>query len=126
MTEATCEKRGHIFGAFGVCVFCKTPKPEQPPSKTMARCPHGIRLPHECRECESAPPQEEINAFVRRAMRSASPAISYLVTYGGGLGPNVWDAELIVQAPDIRAALDQAEPQVLDAGGVIFSIEQED
>lgn len=27
------------------------------------RCPHGIRYPHECRECEAAIPNEAVEAF---------------------------------------------------------------
>jgi len=53
----------------------------------------------------------------------------YTVEYGGGIGPNIWDAEMTVEATNIREALDVAEPLVAEAGaqdGVIFRIEQED
>ena len=54
----------------------------------------------------------------------------YLITYGGGIGPNVWDAEITVEAKTIREALDKAE-KILDADEmrqdyVIFSIEEMD
>ena len=28
MTAVTCETQGHLWGAGGFCVMCKTPKPE--------------------------------------------------------------------------------------------------
>lgn len=54
----------------------------------------------------------------------------YVVSYGGGRGPEVWDAEIVVEAENIRAALDEAErvlntsPDVFDYA--IFAIEQQD
>jgi hypothetical protein len=52
--------------------------------------------------------------------------LKYLVGYGGGVGPNVWDEELTVDANDIHEALAKAAPHVWEAGAVIFSIEQYD
>lgn len=51
--------------------------------------------------------------------------MKYIISYGGGTGPYVWDAEIAVEAKDIRQALDIAEPKVKSADAVIFSIEQE-
>lgn len=48
----------------------------------------------------------------------------YLVTFGGGLGEDVWDKERIVGAVDIRDVLNQMEDLVAEMGGQIFSIEQ--
>lgn len=28
-TQVTCENNGHLYGSQGVCLFCKTPKPDQ-------------------------------------------------------------------------------------------------
>ena len=57
---------------------------------------------------------------------------SYLIEYGGGLGPNVWDSELVIEheEQDIRKALDKAI-QILDqevgrGSYTIYSITQED
>lgn len=50
--------------------------------------------------------------------------VSYLVAYGGGLGPDVWDGEMTVQAENIREAITIAERRINDSGAVIFSIEQ--
>ena len=54
----------------------------------------------------------------------------YLVCYGGGLGPDVWDAELEVEDSDIQKALQQAKDKLDSAediyGYQIFSIEQID
>jgi len=48
----------------------------------------------------------------------------YLVGYGGGFGPNVWDAEEEIEAESLREALDKAEPSIREAGGHVISIEQ--
>lgn len=50
----------------------------------------------------------------------------YIVEYGGGRGPDVWDDHREIEAESLREALDIAEPIVVEAGGVIFSIEQKD
>ncbi len=35
------------------------------------RCPHGILLPHECRECEAAITNEEVKEFAAKMQREA-------------------------------------------------------
>jgi hypothetical protein len=51
----------------------------------------------------------------------------WIVAYGGGLGPDTWDAEMIVDADNIRSALDQAEKLLanIDESFAIFYIEQQ-
>lgn len=49
----------------------------------------------------------------------------YLVTYGGGSGPDVWESTLVVWADNIHDALAHAE-NVLAPSAWIVSIEQED
>jgi hypothetical protein len=50
---------------------------------------------------------------------------NYTVYYGGGDGPDVWDAEKNVFAVDIRDALAQCG-EIVDEGDWIFSIQQND
>ncbi len=50
----------------------------------------------------------------------------YLVSFGGGIGPNVWDNEIVIEADNIREALEKSEPKVNEAGGWIYAIEQRD
>jgi hypothetical protein len=50
---------------------------------------------------------------------------NYTVSYGGGIGPDVWDAQRNVSAVDIRDALNQCG-DIVDSGSWIFSIEQND
>lgn len=50
---------------------------------------------------------------------------AYIVAYAGGLGPNVWDGEKIVQAKSVREALDQVEPSIIADGGEVFLVEQQ-
>jgi len=52
--------------------------------------------------------------------------LSYLVCYQGGIGPDVWDAEITVEAEGIHAALHKAEEQLKDIECQIVSVEQED
>jgi hypothetical protein len=54
----------------------------------------------------------------------------YLVTFGGGLGENVWDGETEVEAENIFDALSKAKNKldnILNTSNyTIFSIEQEE
>lgn len=50
----------------------------------------------------------------------------YLITYGGGLGPDVWDREVEVSAVNIQDAINQVIGDVEDAGGWIYAIDQND
>jgi hypothetical protein len=53
----------------------------------------------------------------------------YIISYGGGIGPDVWDKEMIITAPDILTALKIAYRQLeIDYFNdcQIFAIEQED
>lgn len=50
--------------------------------------------------------------------------MKWIVAWRGGRGPNEWDHETVIEADNIRAALDQMEPKVKEAGGEIFMIEQ--
>lgn len=52
--------------------------------------------------------------------------IKYVVTVGGGLGPHVWDKDIVVEAYNIREALNIVEAQVAHDGGFVVSIEQAD
>lgn len=56
----------------------------------------------------------------------SEPAVllKFLVMYGGGLGPDVWDAEMEVEADNIREALEIAEGRVKEFRGTVFGIEQ--
>lgn len=38
--------------------------------------------------------------------------LEYLVCYGGGVGPDVWDAEKTVTAPNIKEALQIAHEEL--------------
>lgn len=55
--------------------------------------------------------------------------IKYTVSYGGGLGPDVWDKEMTVEAENIREALDTAEQllavEYSNPIKMIFSVEQQ-
>lgn len=50
----------------------------------------------------------------------------FIVTYGGGRGDKTWDAEMEIDAPGLREALEIAEPKVKEARGTIFSIAPKD
>ncbi|MDE1867918.1 MAG: hypothetical protein KGI08_09455 [Thaumarchaeota archaeon] len=53
----------------------------------------------------------------------------YLVTFGGGIGEDIWDREIIVKGNDIFEALYNAKYKLDNAGfgpHSIFSIEQQD
>ena len=52
--------------------------------------------------------------------------MDFLVQYGGGIGPDVWDEEIIISAVDIRDALNQAEAICEEFNGIVFSIDQSD
>lgn len=49
--------------------------------------------------------------------------MAWTVTYGGGVGPDVWDATRVIKAVDIFDALSQATG-IVDEGGWIISVEQ--
>ena len=51
---------------------------------------------------------------------------SYLICYQGGIGPDVWDAEIIVEAEGIHVALHKAEERLKDVKCQIVSVEQEE
>ena len=51
----------------------------------------------------------------------------YVVTFGGGLGPDIWDAEIVVEAENIKEGLDKAIEQLDEEcteSYAIFVIEQ--
>jgi len=50
--------------------------------------------------------------------------MKYVALIYGGIGPNVWDREVEVEAEDIRQALDKVEAGIEGEGDVV-SIEQE-
>lgn len=50
----------------------------------------------------------------------------YLVCYGGGEGPDVWDKEVEVDAEDMLDASRQAKGLAEDEYGWVFSIQQND
>lgn len=56
----------------------------------------------------------------------SATSFKYLVTYCGGVGPDVWDAEKEISAVNISDALDQVGGGIEDAGGWITSIQQND
>lgn len=56
---------------------------------------------------------------------SSDGLFSYLVAYGGGIGPDVWDGELVVKAKSVRDALDQTEAAIQDDGGEVYLVEQQ-
>ncbi len=49
--------------------------------------------------------------------------IKYLVTYGGGFGPNTWDKEMVVEASSIREALVIVE-LCISVSDDVLSVEQ--
>lgn len=51
---------------------------------------------------------------------------NYFVSYGGGIGPDVWDRELQIGAVDIQDAIAQAQGHIEECGGWIFQVSQED
>ena len=46
----------------------------------------------------------------------------YVVSIGGGLGPNVWDDEIVIRAENFRAALDDIEANYLPHDATIHAI----
>lgn len=50
------------------------------------------------------------------------PNQKWLVRFGGGEGPDVWDDEKIVTGSTLREALDSIEGQVKDAGGDVIEV----
>lgn len=51
---------------------------------------------------------------------------NYCVSYGGGVGPDVWDREIEVSAVDIADAISQVSGRVKEECGWIFMVSQED
>lgn len=52
--------------------------------------------------------------------------MKYLVSYGGGIGPDVWDKDMTIDAVDIEDAAKQACARMEECSGWIFMISQED
>lgn len=54
------------------------------------------------------------------------PSYDYLVIISGGLGPNVWETELTIMAPDILEAahLSAQRADTIDTEARVVSIEQ--
>lgn len=55
-----------------------------------------------------------------------SQSFTYHISYGGGVGPDVWDAEMTLTAVDIADAIAQANGRIEESGGWIFMVSQED
>lgn len=53
-------------------------------------------------------------------------SFNYNISYGGGIGPDVWDAEIQIGAVDIEDAIKQAKGCIEEAGGWVFMVSQED
>lgn len=62
-------------------------------------CPHGVRRPHECKECADAVPASEALEWAEREFAAArqSPGepvpVAWLVDYGDGSDPEVYVGE---------------------------------
>ena len=52
----------------------------------------------------------------------------YLAIAAGGIGPDTWDKEIIVEGENmtIRQALDEIESSLSDTDGAVIAIEQVD
>lgn len=50
----------------------------------------------------------------------------YFILIQGGLGPDVWDRELIISAADFRDACSQACVKAEELGGQVVLVEQQD
>lgn len=61
-----------------------------------------------------------------KLLTRTAKGFDYLVSFGGGRGPDVWDNERTVNGVDIHDALSQARGLVEDSDGWIFRIEQND
>lgn len=55
-----------------------------------------------------------------------STGFNYNISYGGGVGPDIWDKEIQLSAVDIRDAIIQAAHRIKDSDGWIFMVSQED
>jgi hypothetical protein len=67
------------------------------------------------------------NAECARATRSPRPDdFTYVVSYGGGIGPDVWDKEMTISAVDINDAISQASSRMEECCGWVFMVYQED
>jgi hypothetical protein len=49
---------------------------------------------------------------------------NYLALIQGGIGPDVWDKELLISAVDFRDAANQAIAKAEELGGCVVSLEQ--
>jgi len=62
-----------------------------------------------------------------RAARAPRPGdFNYVVSYGGGVGPDVWDNEITISAVDINDAISQSAALMDECGGWVFMVSQED
>jgi hypothetical protein len=61
-----------------------------------------------------------------RGGEGVSTGFNYLVSFGGGIGPDVWDKEMQLSAVDIADAVSQAQGRMEECGGWIFMVSQED
>lgn len=52
--------------------------------------------------------------------------MKYLAFIAGGLGPDVWDREVEIDAADFRDASEQAIAKADELGGQVCSLEQSD
>ena len=50
--------------------------------------------------------------------------MKYLGMIAGGLGPDVWDREIEIDADDFKDAAEQAIAKAKDAGGEVIFLEQ--
>lgn len=67
------------------------------------------------------------SAEAARSTRAPRPGnFNYVISYGGGIGPDVWDKEMEISAVDINDAIAQACGYVEDSGGWVFMVSQED
>lgn len=51
---------------------------------------------------------------------------NYEAVIAGGIGPDVWDKEIMISAVDFRDAANQAIAAAESAGGVVILVEQAD
>jgi len=77
------------------------------------------------KDAEIAELREKLNK--PKGSRDPRPGdFNYVVSYGGGVGPDVWDSEMTISAVDISDAISQAIGQMEESGGWVFMVSQED